>query len=586
MNKIKHFSFALLCVLLLLGMLACAPQEKTYEEKIAAYSDVVSQYTALLTAKQKGEEITAPQTEGMDAGERAIAEALHGIVSNLSTRTIESGVGYGYKDYDGNGTPELLLCTNNNGVLAILTISDEKPILLAANSDTINSNCHSFIYHIEGNRFLMERTTVEDPLEEKIFYLCHVDGEKLAYDTVYGYVYDHDKEEEEDFKIIDDNRISVPRAEIYDLYNLYYSPIITSSLRYTVIANLEAPRIHLPLAESPESSDLPVADFSTYEAIRETCRAISNAVDDFTLNNWMYNHYDNLFSFADDISFDYYNRLIYAAYYSGEIVGYDEIDLNGDGQDELVLMDEDYRIRAIFTLKNGDPVLLDTFALETCWLDEDGYIHVDREDHYELEYSLYELTKTGEYKLIYSVLATGNNDPRYLTKDGETKQITFEESLEIYYDDYCRYSEPFEPNEQTRNVSSLSFTPLTPAGEDLKAAALTKEWHKYANMTKTSGKDMAYTNTYVTFEDGHVNFKHLYTFYYPDPERDHYMLDDTTESHLKAAFREENGVLVFEGDGVKGKIELGERCLWVIIEESTDERFYVGHHAYEKHTKQ
>lgn len=581
MNKIKHFSFALLCVLLLLGMLACAPQEKTYEEKIAVYSDVVSQYTALLTAKQKGEEITAPPTEGMDERERAITEAIYGVVNRMSVAKDIKIAGYGYKDYDGNGIPELLLCTSNNSVLAIFTISDEKPLLLAAAGDT-----SSAIYYIEGNRFLMKRTTVEDPLEEEIFYFCHVDGEKLAYDTVYGYVYDHDKEEEEDFKIIDGNRISVPRAEIYDLYNLYYSPIITSSVHYTVIAKLSAPRIHLPLENAPESTDLPVADFSTYEAIRNTCRAISATMDDFSRSKWSHHHYDHLFSCPSESAFAYYNHLIYAAYCGGEITGYDEIDLNGDGQDELVLMDEDYRIKALFTQKNGTPVLLDAFAYETCWLDEDGYIHVDREDYDELEYSLYELTRTGEYKLIYSVLAAANIDHRYLTKDGETKRITFEESLEIYYDDYCRYSEPFEPNEQTRNASSLSFTPLTPAGEDLKAAALTKEWHKYANMTKTSGKDMAYTNTYVTFENELVNFKHCYTFHYPDPDRDHYMLDDTTESHLKAAFREENGVLVFEGDGVKGKIELGERCLWVIIEESTDERFYVGHHAYEKHTKQ
>ena len=127
MNKIKHFSFALLCVLLLLGMLACAPQEKTYEEKIAAYSDVVSQYTALLTAKQKGEEITAPSTEGMDERERAITEAIYGVVNRMSVAKDIKIAGYGYKDYDGNGIPELLLCTSNNSVLAIFTISDEKP---------------------------------------------------------------------------------------------------------------------------------------------------------------------------------------------------------------------------------------------------------------------------------------------------------------------------------------------------------------------------------------------------------------------------------------------------------------------------
>ena len=186
-------------------------------------------------------------------------------------------------------------------------------------------------------------------------------------------------------------------------------------------------------------------------------------------------------------------------------------------------------------------------------------------------------------KLIYSILAA-NIDHRYLTKDGKTERITFEESLEIYHDDYCRYLEPFAPNEHTRNVSALAYTPFAPMTEESKEAAMGYEWHKYANVTKSSGKDLACTNTYITFENELVNFKHRYTFYYPDPDRDHYMLDETVESNLSVAFREEKGALIFEGNGVKGKIELGEEFLWVIIEESTDERFSVGHHCYERNT--
>ena len=374
-------------------------------------------------------------------------------------------------------------------------------------------------------------------------------------------------------------------ADIQDLNNLYYDAISTGAVTYSVMANLSAPRIYLPLENATESPDLPIADFSTYEAIRETCQKLSSAVDDFTKSNWLYNHYDNLFSYPDDRSFDYYNRLIYAAYCGGRFAGYDEIDLNGDGQSELVLMDEDYRIKAIFTQRNGTPVLLDSFAHETCWLDEEGYIHIDNKDYSELEYSLYEITRDGEYRLVYSILAA-NNNKRYLTKDGETKRITFEESQEIYYDGYCCYLEPFEPNEHTRNVSALTYTPFVTITEESKDAVMGYEWHKYADMTKTSGKDLAYSNTFVTFEkeaggQTYINFKYRFTFCYPDPNRDHYLLDDTIESNLKLTLREANGTLVFDGNGIKGKVELFEERLWVIIEESNDERFYVGHHCYE-----
>ncbi|MDY5940867.1 MAG: hypothetical protein SPJ23_04370, partial [Eubacteriales bacterium] len=270
--------------------------------------------------------------------------------------------------------------------------------------------------------------------------------------------------------------------------------------------------------------------------------------------------------------------------------GYDEIDLNGDGKDELVLMNEDYRIKAIFTQKGGVPVLLDAFAYETCWLDDKGFIHVDNEQYYELEYNLYEFASNGQYKLIYSILDAENGN-RYLTKDGKTEKITFEKSLELYYDDYCRYSEPFKPYEQTRNVSDLTYTPLNAPADDLINAATDKTWHKYAKLGELSDKEMPRSNTYLTFKnvtDSQVtlSLKYVFTFSYPDPNRENYYLDDSTETVLEISARNEGGVLIFNESGVKGKVEFGHKCLWLIIDESTDQRFPVGNHCYEKYSPQ
>ena len=323
----KKILFVLLCALLLLGAVACSPShedEKTYEEQKVLYNDIIANYAELLAAKQKGEELTPPSTEGMDERERIIAEALYGVVSNISIRTIEAGVGYGYKDYDQNGTPELLLCANPNGVVAIFTISDETPVLLAAKDDT------TLIRYARNNRFLLTRTTTADAIKERTYSLCYVDGEKMVYDTVWGSVVDQAKEEEKHFKIVDGNRIFVPSADVQDLYDLHYDAIFSGDNAYDVMVSLSAPRLHLLLKNDTESTILPIADFSTYEAIRETCGKISSAVDDFTQDKWVYSHYDNLFSYPDERSFDYYNRLIYAAYQGGRIAGYDEIDLNGD----------------------------------------------------------------------------------------------------------------------------------------------------------------------------------------------------------------------------------------------------------------
>ena len=230
-------------------------------------------------------------------------------------------------------------------------------------------------------------------------------------------------------------------------------------------------------------------------------------------------------------------------------------------------------------------MLLDAFADETCWLDDQGFIHVDREDYYELEYSVYELTKSGEYNFVYSILAAGNGN-RYLTKDGKTEQIPFEESLDLYYDDYCRYPEYVKPYEQTRNVSLLNYTPLVKASDDFVQNAVGKTWHRYAHLEKTTGKEMAHSNTYVTFENVtdaqmDVNFKCAFTYYYPDPDKDNYLLDDTTETFLKVTAKAKDGAYLFDENGVKGRIEFGSKYLWIIIEESTDERFPVGAQCYE-----
>jgi len=338
-------------------------------------------------------------------------------------------------------------------------------------------------------------------------------------------------------------------------------------------------------------SDLPVADFSDYAAIRKTYLAISTCLEKFKSLEWIEGKYDNLFSFPSDRSFEYYTRLLYTAYHSDHHMGYDEVDLNGDGLDELVLLNEDYRIKAIFKQKDGVPVLLDTFvfAYHTCWLDDEGLIHVDRESYDELEYSLYEFTKNGEYNLIYSVLV--DNYGRYLTKDGEVELIAYEASIELYYDDYIRYHEPFDPNEHTRNVSNLLYTALTEATEDMIKVAADKTWHKYANLEKTTGKDFAHSNTYVTFENVtdtqmDMSVKYTFIFSYPDPNRDHYLLDDTTESILRFTVRKEDNCIVFDENGVKGRIEFGQKYLWIIIEESSEERFPVGNCCYSQYSSE
>ncbi len=576
----KRLLTILLCFCLLFSAAACTQDpEKSYEKQKSLYDGIIAEYTALLTAKQNGEELPAPDTEGMDEREAAIATALHGIVNDCKDAEVAKNLGYGYKDMDGNGTPELILLSKHAGVKAIFTISDKKPLLLEANY----GKGGAFLFGTD-RRFFIERSTVEGNIEESIVYIGRVDGDKMAYISIYGGLYDMDKKEVlEYFQIKDGERTTIDKETHDELHREYGRIIATTDYGRTV--KLLMPYIHLPLVDKTLDENLPVADFSSYAAIRETYKAISTCLEKFDHAKWLQGEYDDLFTFPNDVSFEYYTQLLYTAYRDASHEGYDEIDLNGDGQDELVIMNEDYTIKAIFTQRNGKPVLLDAFFdMKSCWLDEKGLIHVDRTDYYELEYSLYELTKDGDYRLVYSILAAENGN-RYLTRDGKTEIISFEDSLTLYHDEYCCYSEPFSPNEYTRNVSSLTYTPLVEPKEDLRKAAVDITWHKYANLEETSDKDWAYSNTYVTFDNAtdtqmDMNVRYAFTFLYPDPDGDNSLLDDTAESNLKLTASNQDGVWVFEGEGVKGHLEFGQERLWIIFEESSDQRFPAGAHCY------
>ena len=106
----------LICVLILLSTVACttpptAPPQKSYEEQKLLYNDIITQYTSLLTAKRNGEELPALDTTDMSQREIAISEALYGIVNACTDAQGAENLGYGYKDFDGNGAPELILLT-------------------------------------------------------------------------------------------------------------------------------------------------------------------------------------------------------------------------------------------------------------------------------------------------------------------------------------------------------------------------------------------------------------------------------------------------------------------------------------------
>ena len=599
----KKILVILICLCMLLSAVACKPTtpnettpkapevqtpQKTYQE---LYADIVAQYTALLTAKKNGEELTAPNTDGMDADQAAIAQTVFQIVDGMDAKYVDK-YGYGYKDCDNNGIPELILFPEfGRAVMALFTVSDGKAVLLASNlNDPTNiyfSNRN--IFFSPNDRFLMMQVEEDGSIETATYSYARVAGDKLAYESVLGVVYDTEKLEIlESFQMVNGERVSIDSEAFMEL-NLEYTQ--TSEGSNVDILKLQAPRIYLPLVDQGIDETRPVADFSSYAAIIKTVKAISedDIFDAFNADKWRNGKYDHLYACPTETDFDYYNRFLYILYRGTSApLGYDEIDLNGDGKDELVFLTEDYTIEAVFTQKNGTPVMLKSLLQsEEGWLDENGYIHIDRGDINELEYSVYKVAANGDFELVYDIFVSERGG-RYLTRDGKKEQITFEESLEIY-DEYCCYPETVDPNEYTRMVSDLTYTPLTePYYDPIEHAAQDGiSWHSSANWDGPAGtKTWFIAGTYVTFENltedsVDVNFEYVLTRYYPDPDRENYSLSETTESSLKVTAHRANG-FYFEEGSVSGRIEFYNEYIWIIIEESADERFPAGYHCYRK----
>jgi hypothetical protein len=310
-------------------------------------------------------------------------------------------------------------------------------------------------------------------------------------------------------------------------------------------------------------------------------------VDEFNKFEFEAGNYDNLFSFPNDEAFEYYIQFLHMSIAEGDRMGYDEIDLNGDGQDELVLLDEQYYIQAIFTQKDGVPSLLCAFPLgyENAWLDEQGLIHVDHEDYYVLRYGLYEFTREGEYRHHYTVIAQQYG--RHLRKDGKTEIIPFDQSLEIYHEEYQCYPDDFQPNEYARRVSALCYTPLTEVSGNTLEAAAKETWARDEHLEdeETTEKFLIMEYTRLTFGGADsasptMLIQYEYSYCYPDPERENYSLGASEESELTLSLHKDGDVYRFDESGVRGYIELGPKVVWLVIEESHDERFSVGYHCY------
>ena len=149
--------------------------------------------------------------------------------------------------------------------------------------------------------------------------------------------------------------------------------------------------------------------------------------------------------------------------------GYAKGDLNGDGTEELVLLNSDYTVVAILSMHEMRPILLQSFSNRAnALIDKNGYIHINASSGADARsLSICKISEGGgRLELLFEYGIDGHEftdgvavTKYYKTEKGAKTYITEEEYTDIdrQYNDYL---ENKGGKEVTKASSGLQFKPL------------------------------------------------------------------------------------------------------------------------------
>ena len=166
--------------------------------------------------------------------------------------------------------------------------------------------------------------------------------------------------------------------------------------------------------------------------------------------------------------------------------GYAEKDLNDDGADELILLNEEYTIIAIFSYVDGKPTVIgglnESFphqrpTLENSWIDGDGYIYQYAGLGFEHK-TKYKVAQDGtslEIIADYWQVKRGEYEPEirtvtdyYMLMGDEEIEIT-ESEYKALDDQHGKYLGQYAGKDVTAEYAGLTFIPLFSEAELLQS---------------------------------------------------------------------------------------------------------------------
>lgn len=313
-----------------------------------------------------------------------------------------------------------------------------------------------------------------------------------------------------------------------DLYLVHPMPVFSASLSHDTLYIHYEKNDYRPAFISFRFREDENHSFANYNAILALVQDICTALPTYEEQT----DYAAAFGITDAQEIEWLDRLfsalrdLHPAKEEAELstkhlksVGYAIKDLNDDGIHELILLCENYDVIAIFSMVNGNPVLLSHYSSERlCVIDDQGLIYETQRNHASdcSPRRLYRIAQGGSSMELIIEIGTAGNDwnnhsPEKIYYKLENGQKTMIDAPEYEY--LAEELLPYLCEEATKEMSGLCFIPLDIAASSLQNTTVHQAYlDALANKLKVYNVD---TDEYCYLIDCKNKFQQSLFQYYP-----------------------------------------------------------------------
>ncbi len=471
---IRAILCTVLCAAMILTLPACFLFRPLDNDPDSVYGKLLSEYAVLLKACADGTDLSTVESPTEKGLSDELFDSLKAIVPETECLSI-SDMGYAFYDLDGDGTYECFLMKNDGSLYALYACKNGQPYPVEIYR---GGSFRGGVLLEDGTVFTGRIIKEEDKLKSSEYHYSRFqNGEMVpersyvidylsdtAYAVEYGEKRNFSPEENQDLNYAVSAIFDVGNQKIYaKRAGLWFRSIDT-------LTDGEAESD----AATPDTADKPAFDISSYDAILTTLTAMKPLMQSFVYKEWVNGDLDDdmVISSPEDYR-AYINLLLSCASNDGYFdteeeyhplsIGYAYRDMNADGSDELFILNEDSDLIALFTLKNGSPVLLWSSgdSLFNTKMNEQGHLQVSRYPHFSFntnDYVSYELTPEGELSPVAYLYVSQHI--RKMLKDGKVVVVDPETFSAEFQRVFEKKQGQFWTNEWNEGGKLLKFTAL------------------------------------------------------------------------------------------------------------------------------